>query len=73
MISDEPDEDADALDDETLLETYTSGDPPGPRSGSVTTPDVRDWPPRHEASDTGSGIGAGTLAWFKENRIGWRG
>lgn len=72
MISDEPDEDADALDDETLLETYTGVDPPAARPGSDNAPDMRDWPPSRRTSDAGSAIDAETLAWFKTNRPDWR-
>lgn len=72
MISDEPDEDADALDDETLLETYTGTDPPASRTGSDNAPDLRDWPPSHRLFDAGSAIDAETLAWFKANRTEWR-
>jgi len=72
MISDEPDEDADALDDDTLLEAYVGIDPPASRSGSDAAPDVRDWPPAHRTRDRGSCIDADTLAWFRANRTNWR-
>jgi hypothetical protein len=72
MISDEPNEDADALDDDTLLETYAGVDQPAQRSGADGTPDVRDWPPSCRGADAGSYIDAETLAWFRTNSTDWR-
>ncbi|WP_158931866.1 hypothetical protein [Acidisphaera sp. S103] len=68
MISDEPDEDADALDDENLLETYVGGDPARPRFGSDSVQDMRDWPSPRRTTD----IDAETLAWFKTGRTKWQ-
>jgi hypothetical protein len=70
MISDEPDEDA--LDDETLLESYAGLDPSATRSESSSTPDTRDWPPSSRTDTVMRGIDAGTLAWFEANRTDWR-
>jgi len=70
MISDEPDEDADALDDDSLLETYAGVG--SQRSGADGTPDVRDWPPSSRGADAGSYIDAETLAWFRTNWTDWR-
>jgi hypothetical protein len=73
MISDEPDEDADILDDETLLATYVGADPPKHESGSPTAADVREWPLSHGASGAGADIDAATVAWFKANHADWQG
>jgi uncharacterized protein (DUF4415 family) len=72
MISDEPDEDADALDDDTLLEAYAGIDSPAPQSGSDAVPKVVDWPSSHRTRDAASCIEAETLAWFRANRTDWR-
>src|SRR5271168_4081579 len=64
MISDEPDEDADTLDDEDLLGTYVGAGPPKRQSGSPNTADVQEWPQSPEAPGAGSDIDAATLAWF---------
>jgi hypothetical protein len=60
MISDEPDEDADALDDENLLESYIDGGPPKQQPGSDSPREMGDWPSRQ-----GGVIRAGTHAWSK--------
>jgi hypothetical protein len=72
MISDEPDEDADALDDETLLDNCTGTDPRGPRTGLANGPDLRGWPPSCRRPDARPAIDAETLAWFKASRTDWR-
>jgi hypothetical protein len=64
MISEEPDEDADALDDENLLETYAGGDPSKQQSGPDSAQDIRDWP----LSCRGADVDAGTLALAKTSR-----
>jgi hypothetical protein len=70
MISDEPDEDADTLDDETLLATYAGADP---GTGCRTAADVREWPASHRPSVAEADIDAATLAWFKANHADWQG
>lgn len=70
MISDEPDEDADTLDDETLLENYLGVSAPNcPAGGSAT--DLPDWPQRRER-DLGLNLDAETLAWFKTRHFDWQ-
>ena len=72
MISDEPDEDADTLDDEDLLENYSGDDDPESETGAENTQDVLDWPQSHRASDAAPKIDAGTLAWFTANTPAWQ-
>jgi hypothetical protein len=72
MISDEPDEDADTLDDEGLLETYVDSGPPKQQSGSPNAADTREWPQPPGARGAGSDIDAATLAWFKANHADWQ-
>ena len=70
MISDEPDEDADLLDDGTALETI-SGTPPRGQTGRFR---------RHGTAglaagairDIGLNLDAETLAWFKAANANWR-
>jgi uncharacterized protein (DUF4415 family) len=70
MISDEPDEDADSLDDETLLETYLGVSALKPAAGDNAT-DLPDWPQRRER-DLGLNLDAETLAWFKARHLDWQ-
>nr|WP_294550497.1 BrnA antitoxin family protein [uncultured Rhodopila sp.] len=67
MISDEPDEDADCLDDDALIEAYTGIVlPPTPEG-----PGPADWPPRRAACDPLT-VDADVLAWFKANQADWQ-
>jgi hypothetical protein len=70
MISDEPDEDADALDDDDLLENYLVPDKPmrdlPNREDGDNVGDVRDWPPA-DGSVSGPKLDSQTIAWFKVN------
>jgi hypothetical protein len=72
MISEEPDEDADTLDDETALQTYFGDTSPkwegGGASGAAQLPD---WPP-HIVRDIGLNLDTETLAWFKAANADWR-
>jgi hypothetical protein len=75
MISDESDEDADALDDDDLLDTYLA--PVAPKGGVpkreiAAAPDLMDWPPRRERDGAGPDVDASTLAWFRANHVDWR-
>ena len=81
MISDEPDEDADTLDDDTLRRQPMLDDETlrGPcwcgfpvRERIRTSASVREWPPPPAASGTGADIDAATLAWFKANHADWQ-
>jgi uncharacterized protein (DUF4415 family) len=68
MISDEPDEDADSLDDDALIEAYTGTIlPPAAAEG----PEPADWPPRRAAREKLT-IDADVLAWFKANHADWQ-
>lgn len=71
MISDEPDEDADILDDETALESYLGDAPPRTDSVASGTTELPDWPPR-AVRDIGLTLDAETLAWFKAANGNWR-
>lgn len=69
MNSDEPDEDADNLDDENLLTTYLDGSSPKPESEAALV--VSDWPPP-TMRDLGLNVDAETLQWFEANHANWR-
>jgi uncharacterized protein (DUF4415 family) len=70
MISDDPDEDADNIDDEDLLEAYSDGEKPA--SSSPTASTVTDWPGR-SMIDVKIGVDYKTIAWFQANHADWRG
>jgi hypothetical protein len=69
MISDEPAEDADNLDDYRLLTTYLNGSSPKPETD--TAPALSDWPPP-TVQDLGLNVDAATLRWFETNYGDWR-
>lgn len=79
MISDEPDEDADTLDDDSLLENFLEQDRQEPNgkdiavrgAGAKFSVKVQDWPVP-EQQDLEGGIDDATLAWFKANHADWR-
>jgi uncharacterized protein (DUF4415 family) len=71
MISDEPDEDADILDDETALESYLGDTPPRLDRVASGAMELPDWPPR-AVRDIGLNLDAETLAWFKAANSDWR-
>jgi uncharacterized protein (DUF4415 family) len=71
MISDEQDEDADILDDETQLETYLGTVAPKRAAGTNSATCMADWPPPRER-DFGLNLDAETLAWFKARHVDWR-
>ncbi len=70
MISDDPDEDADTLDDGAVFDIYL-GDAPTRQdiaaSGAATLPD---WP--QAVRDIGLNLDTETLAWFKAANTDWR-
>jgi uncharacterized protein (DUF4415 family) len=70
MTSDEPDEDADTLDDETLLETYLGASAAKPGAGDPAA-DLPDWPQRRERN-LGLNLDTETLAWFKARHFDWQ-
>jgi uncharacterized protein (DUF4415 family) len=69
MISDEPDEDADKLDDENLLKTYLAVGLP--KVDQEAEPMVPDWPPT-TTRELGLNVDADTLRWFETNYGDWR-
>jgi hypothetical protein len=70
MISDEPDEDADALDDNEALESLIGGAGLRPADASPL-PSLPEWPARGQL-DTGLQVDAETLAWFRSMHPDWR-
>jgi uncharacterized protein (DUF4415 family) len=70
MISDDPDEDADALDDGTVLDNYLGDAPSSPDSAPSEATTLPDWP--QTARDIGLSLDTATLAWFKATNINWR-
>jgi hypothetical protein len=70
MISDEPDEDADELDDEKALEAYlgiNSG------AGPEVVVDLPDWPPGcSQGQAVGLHLDMSTVAWFKAHYVDWQ-
>jgi hypothetical protein len=71
MISEEPDEDADTLDDESVLETYLGSDALTREAVAGRSTSLQDWPPSHER-ELGLDLNAETVAWFKANHVDWR-
>ena len=72
MITDDPDEDADNLDDETLLSTCLGRRHPGESTDQENlAEDIPDWPP-NRTRDVGLIVDTETLAWFKANHADWR-
>jgi hypothetical protein len=71
MISEEPDEDADTLNDDNVLETFLGSDASKPGSGLASVSSMPDWPPSREGG-LGLDLDAETLAWFKSNHADWR-
>ena len=72
MISDEPDEDADTVDDETLLETCIGAEPPKRDSGVDHAPELKDFPQFLGVTDMSTEIDADIVAWFKANHADWQ-
>jgi hypothetical protein len=70
MNSDDPDEDADNLDDDNLLTGYI--DPSRPQTETEAAIRVMDWPPR-TTPDFNSNSNGSALAWFKANYADWQG
>jgi uncharacterized protein (DUF4415 family) len=70
MISDDPDEDADTLDDGAVFENYLGDAPPRPDSAAPDTTALPDWP--EAVRDIGLNLDTETLAWFKAANTNWR-
>jgi hypothetical protein len=72
-ISDEPDEDADSLDDDDLLETCVGAEAPKRQSTSTAAASgMPDWPPSRRVPNVRAEIDVETLTWFKTTRPNWR-
>lgn len=71
MISDDPDEDADALEDDVFLDSLYDRDSPKPDARADRATDLPMWPPRR-LPDGGVTLDRATLAWFKANHADWR-
>jgi hypothetical protein len=73
-ISDEPDEDADSLNDEGLLETCLGVETPKRQSTSTAAAlGIPDWPPSRRVPNVRTEIDVETLTWLKATRPDWRG
>ncbi|MFL5253593.1 MAG: hypothetical protein ACJ8AI_11985 [Rhodopila sp.] len=64
----DPDEDADSLDDDALLEAYLRAD--APSAGRSAEEALPDWPPLR-VREVGLQIETATLDWFKANHQDW--
>src|SRR3978361_1235879 len=71
MISDQPDEDADLLDDEAALDTYLGDATALAATDTVSTLGLPDWPPR-AARDIVLSLDGETVSWFKAGHVDWR-
>jgi hypothetical protein len=71
MISDEPDEDADILDDETAFERYLGDAASTPDPAASGTTELPEWPPR-AVREVGLSLDAETVAWFQARNGDWR-
>jgi hypothetical protein len=69
MISTEPDEDADSLDDEKLLAAFLDGSPVA--SVQTIASAWQDWPSSRCAEEA-LVVDADILAWFKTNHEDWQ-
>ena len=70
MISDQPEEDADAFDDDAAFENLL-GDAPAKPDGACALLDSAEWP-NHLAHGIGLRVDAETLAWFKATHPDWQ-
>jgi len=69
---DDPDEDADNLDDDALFESYLQGKSGMPREGLADPTDtIPDWPPA-TMRDVGLTLDHETVAWFRASHSDWR-
>jgi hypothetical protein len=70
MISEDPDEDADTLDDGAVFDSYLGDAPPRPDSADSDATALPDWP--QAVRDIGLNLDTETLAWFKAAYTDWR-
>jgi uncharacterized protein (DUF4415 family) len=70
MISDDPDEDADTLDDDAVFDNYLGDALLRPDSIASDATTLPDWP--QAVRDIGLNLDTETLAWFKAANTDWR-
>jgi hypothetical protein len=70
MIPDDPDEDADALDDGVMFDNYLGDAPTRRDSVTAEAMTLPDWP--EAVRDIGLNLDAETLAWFTASNTNWR-
>jgi uncharacterized protein (DUF4415 family) len=70
MISDDPDEDADMLDDGAMFDKYLGDAPPRRDSAASDATTLPDWP--EAMRDIGLDLDTETLSWFKAANTNWR-
>src|ERR1700681_2708701 len=70
MISDNPDEDADTLDDGAVFEKYLGDALLRPDSVAADATTLPDWP--QAVRDIGLNLDTETIAWFKAANTDWR-
>jgi hypothetical protein len=71
MISDEPDEDADTIDFDDVLDTRMGEALVGPNGSVDTARHMPDWPPL-TARERGLSLDIETHAWFQAHHADWR-
>jgi uncharacterized protein (DUF4415 family) len=71
MISDDPDEDADNLDDEGLIAACLGQGKAADPGDQAAGQDIPDWPPIH-TRNVGLIVDNATVDWFKANHADWR-
>jgi hypothetical protein len=72
MISDEPDEGADTVDDETLLETCVGADLPKREPNVAPGSDFSDFPQVYGMQNMNTEIDVDIVTWFKANYADWQ-
>ena len=70
MISDDPDEDADTLDDGAVFDSYLGDAPPRRDIAASDATTLPDWP--EAMRDIGLDLDTETLSWFKAANTNWR-
>ena len=71
MISDEPDEDADTLDDEAALSTYLGDTKSPPHIIAHRSPPLENWPSK-AMQNIDLNMETGTLIWFQASHVDWQ-
>jgi hypothetical protein len=70
MISDDPEADADALDDDQVLGAYLGIDARDAEAGMPYTAAIPDWPPHQ--GEAVLGVDGEIADWFKSRHANWR-